>query len=182
MSFSSKHLLPPSFYLIKVFKLQQIQWHTRLDRWLKENTTSAGTCRDVSRVTFYILFLKQTQGHIMCHSVFTVWQARLFFKIINLYHSDCNSVQSTCNSVGQEADVERPCQQTIWWRWIRGPKKAASLTYASKLTFCSFYFWTYELWILGCCVDSWGRRSYCIWADLVKHLDRYLELNTDIGN
>lgn len=33
MSFSSKQLLPPSFYLIKAFHLQQIQWHALVNRW-----------------------------------------------------------------------------------------------------------------------------------------------------
>lgn len=41
MSFSSKQLLPPFHYLIKLFHLQQIQQHAPLDRWQREDITSA---------------------------------------------------------------------------------------------------------------------------------------------
>lgn len=45
MSFSSKQLLPPFSYLIKVLHLQQIQWHAPLDRWQRDNITSARMSR-----------------------------------------------------------------------------------------------------------------------------------------
>lgn len=72
MSFSSKQLLPPSFYLIKELHLQQIpRRHAPLDRWQRESVTSAGIV--TLWVIFDILFVKLTQALTSSHSVFKVW-------------------------------------------------------------------------------------------------------------
>lgn len=44
MSFSSKQLLPPFFYLIKVLHSQQIQPQVAVDRWQRENIASGRMC------------------------------------------------------------------------------------------------------------------------------------------
>lgn len=68
MSFSSKQLLPPSFYLIKAFHLQQIQWHALVNRWKT-------SCLQESLVwLFCILFVTD------CHYA-TVFEPTCVFKV-----------------------------------------------------------------------------------------------------
>lgn len=106
----------------------------------------------VSRVIFYILFVKFTQALITHQRVFEFRQTCLLLQFFNLFYH-CNSVQCICNSIGQEADVARPCQRTIWWHWIRG-QKAALLRYTSYLTVRLFIFRTDDLSSLCCRSDS----------------------------
>lgn len=139
-------------------------------------------CRNVlTQGSYYdILFVRVMQALFMSHSVFKVWPARALLQsrmifLFCWYH--CNSMQSSCNSVGREADVERalPAHQLVTLEL----KSCISDSPASYLTFCLFNF---ELMNseFGVALWPWGRRSCCCPSQSSEnHLDRNWELNTD---
>lgn len=137
MSFPSKQLLPPSFYLIKVFHLQQIQLHALLVRWQKKCTLSAERECAVSRVVFLDPVL--VKWHIVSLSV-------TFFFFFVEYNICSRIIVILCKVPAQkQPDVEPLCQQTIWWHWIRGSESCFS-DICLTLSTLFIYFWTYDLW------------------------------------
>lgn len=140
MSFSSKQLLPPSFYLIKEHHLQQILWQdAAAARWQKEVVICAGI-QGVRGRFFYVLFGKLTQalsGRFLLDSTIMIGFTVHWFSF--LFHN-------------------------IWWHRMRDHRRRLSACLIFSVGFIHFL----GLWTLMFVVAVWIY-MITLSAHVVKH-------------
>ncbi len=102
MSFSSKQLLPPSFYLIKELHLQQIQRQMKASHLQERDNVNA--CQGSF---FDILFAKLTQALITSRSVFWGLLQKCVFFVFTLISLFCSVTVIQCKVPVIQYDKEQ---------------------------------------------------------------------------